>query len=89
MKKPVLIGVLMFAGIIAFIVYSTLSTPRRRVEVCMTFNGRIQCRIASGATQEFALRTAVSNACATISSGVTETVNCEGSTPSSVKWLGK
>ncbi|MGH7247246.1 MAG: hypothetical protein ACREH9_03995 [Pseudomonadota bacterium] len=89
MKKPALIGLLLFLGIVVFTVYSTLSVSRQRVEVCMTFNGRVQCRTASGATRQFALRSAVTNACAMISSGVTDTVNCEGSTPTSVKWLRK
>ena len=88
-KKPAIVGALIFVAIVAFVVYSTVSTPRRRVEVCIAFNGRNQCRIASGATEEFAIRTATTNACALLSSGVTDTVNCERTPPTSVKWLDR
>ena len=89
MKKPVLIGVVVFVAILGFIVYSTLSASRKRVKVCMSFNGRTECRTAAGTTKDFALRSAVTNACALIASGVTDTVNCEQSQPVSVTWLGK
>ena len=89
MKKPVLVGVVVFLAILGFIVYSTLSASRKRVTVCMSFNGRSDCRTAAGTTRDFALRTAVTNACALIASGVTDTVNCEQSQPVSVTWLDK
>jgi hypothetical protein len=53
----------------------------------MQFDGRTNCRVASAATEDAALRTAVTNACALISSGVTDSQQCERSTPVSVKWL--
>ena len=40
MKKPVLVGILIFAALIALIVYSTMGMSNHRVEVCMQFNGR-------------------------------------------------
>lgn len=89
MKKPVLVGVVVFIAILAFIVYSTFSSSRKRVKVCMSFNGRTECRTAAGTTRDFALRSAITNACALIASGVTDTVNCEQSQPVSVTWLGK
>jgi hypothetical protein len=58
-----------------------------RVEVCMQFNGETNCRTASGSTKEFAERTAISNACAGIASGVTETIKCEHQEPVKEKWF--
>jgi hypothetical protein len=58
-----------------------------RVEVCMEFQGREACRTASAATGEQAQRTAVDNACAQISSGMTDSIACTQSMPKSVKWL--
>lgn len=89
MKKPALVGTILFLAIIGFIVYSTLTGSRKRVTVCMSFNGRTECRTAAGTTKDFALRSAVTNACALISSGVTDTVKCEQSQPVSVTWLDK
>jgi hypothetical protein len=89
LKRPVFAGIIFLIVFLAVLVYSTLSLTRHRhrVEVCMQFGGRTSCRIASGATEENALRAAVTNACAFISSGVTDSQQCERSTPVSVKWL--
>ena len=89
MKRPVVAGIIFLIVFLAVLVYSTLSLTRNRhrVEVCMQFDGRNSCRIASGATESDALRAAVTNACALIASGVTESQQCEHSTPVSVKWL--
>lgn len=87
MKKPVWIGILFALAFLALIIYSTLSMAGHKVEVCMQFNGRTACKTTSGQTQEYALRTAKSNACADISSGVTDTMACERADPVSVKWL--
>lgn len=87
MKKPVLIAILFAAAILALIVYSTMSMAAHRVEVCVAFNGHTACRTTSGASQEFALRTAIQNACAEIASGVTDSIACERSTPTKITWL--
>lgn len=87
MKKPVLIGILIFAALIGLMVYSTMGLASHRVEVCMEFNGRTSCRTTSGSTRDFALRTGISNACAGIASGVTESIACEQKEPSKVTWL--
>ena len=86
MKKPVIIGILFFLAIVAVIIYSTMNLSRYRVEVCMQFNGRTSCRTTSGSTEEFALRTAMQNACAEIASGVTDSIACEHSQPLRVTW---
>jgi hypothetical protein len=81
MKKPVLIGLLIFAALMGLLVYSTLTLGGQRVEVCMQFRGQQSCRTASGSTREQALRTALQNACAEIASGVTDSLACERSEP--------
>lgn len=89
MRKPVLAGIIFLIVFLAVLVFSTLSLMRgrHRVEVCMQFGGRTNCRVASGATRDNALRTAITNACALISGGVTDSQQCESSPPVSVKWL--
>jgi hypothetical protein len=81
MKKPVLIGLLIFAALMGLLLYSTLTLGGQRVEVCMAFNGHQSCRTASGSTKEQAQRTALQNACAEIASGVTDSLACERSEP--------
>lgn len=87
MKKAALIGIVFVLVVIAAIYYSTANLAAHRVEVCMEFKGLTSCRTASGATEQFALRTATTNACATISSGVTDSIACDQSTPKKVTWL--
>jgi hypothetical protein len=85
MKKGLLIvlGVGLFVALLA---YLSMGQSQHRVEVCMEFQGRQACRTASGPTREQAQRTAVDNACALISSGMTDSMACQRGTPVSVTW---
>ena len=89
MSKPVIAGIVFVLAVLAVIIYSTLNLAKYRVEVCVTFNGRSDCRIASADTEEHALRSATSNACGLLASGVTDSLACEHGTPTSVRWLKK
>jgi hypothetical protein len=86
MKKPVLIGVIFIAVVLAVIIYSSMNLAKIRVEACMQFNGQTNCRTAAGSTKDFALRTAITNACAGISSGVTDSIACERGEPLKITW---
>jgi hypothetical protein len=86
MKKPVLVGILIVAVILGVLIYSSFNLAKFRVEVCMTFNGQTNCRTAAGSTQEFARRSATTNACAAIASGVTDSIACENTPPTKVTW---
>ncbi len=72
---------------IALVLFTTLEGPRFRVQVCMSFEGRDTCKIVKAKSEEAALRSGIQNACADISSGVTDTVRCEKSEPKKVLWL--
>ena len=72
---------------VALLLYSTISGPRYKVEVCMTFNGQTVCKTVNAKSEEFAMRGARENACADISSGVDDTIRCQNTEPKSVKWL--
>jgi hypothetical protein len=87
MRKPVLAGLLITAALIGLIVYSSMNLRRHRVEVCIEFNGQSRCKIASGASQEAALRTAHDNACGELAGGVTDTLACGRTEPYKVTWL--
>lgn len=89
MKKPVVVGIVFAVGILAVLIFSSMNLARYRVEVCVDFKGRPQCRTASADTEEHALRAATSNACALVASGVTDTIACENAQPTKVAWLKK
>jgi hypothetical protein len=80
---------LFVVALIALIAYSTLHGPRYRVEVCMTYQGRSSCRTVAAKSEEAAVRSGRENACADISSGVTDTIHCQNTEPVSVKWLAR
>ncbi|MBZ5606995.1 MAG: hypothetical protein LAP38_01960 [Acidobacteriia bacterium] len=87
MNKTVIIGVVFVVALVAFLIYSSMHIAHYRVEVCVAFRGQTECRIASADTREHALRSAQSNACGLMVSGVTDTMQCEHAEPTSVKWL--
>ena len=82
-----LISVAFVGAVVVALIRSTMNLAKYRVEVCMSYQGRSECRTAAGSTEEFALRTATTNACALISSGVTDSMACERGAPQSVRWL--
>jgi len=85
-KKSVLLAILFLVAFLGIVVYSTMSAGRIRCEVCVTYQGRNACRTASARTRELALRTATENACALISSGVTDSNQCNNTPPDRVRW---
>jgi len=90
MKNKGALIVLVFVIVFAAILWNSMGDlAQHRVEVCIEFQGRSVCRIASGATQEAALRAARDNACGILSSGVTDSIACQNTTPSKVTWLEK
>jgi hypothetical protein len=87
MSKTVVIGIVFVVAVLGYLTYSSMHIAKYRVEVCVAFHGLNQCRTASADSQEHALRSAQSNACALLVSGVTDTMQCEHQEPTSVKWL--
>jgi opacity protein-like surface antigen len=83
----VLVAVVALAVFCGLLVYLTAGSAKYRVEACVEFRGATSCRTASGATREAALRAAVSNACALIASGMSDTMACEKAVPKDVRWL--
>jgi hypothetical protein len=87
MKNTTWLAIAFVALVLGVIVFSTFHQERLRCRVCVSFNGGRDCRTASAANREEALRTAVSNACAQLASGVTDSVRCENTKPDSIEWL--
>ncbi|MFQ5740860.1 MAG: hypothetical protein ACE5JX_17800 [Acidobacteriota bacterium] len=76
--------VVAFALFLIYIIYASLSLSPFSCEVCVEFRGQTACRTASGITREEATRTAIDNACARISSGVTDGIACSQTPPESI-----
>ena len=87
-SRPALAGIVFVVAVLAVIAYMSVNLARHgiRAEVCMDFNGRSNCKTVSGDSREHVIQTGVSNACADIVSGVTETIQCEHTAPKSITW---
>lgn len=86
MSKTALVSILFLLVFVGFVVFSTMDLGGHSCEVCMTFQGRTNCAKATGTTEEEAQRTATDTACAPISGGMTETIQCSNTPPDSVTW---
>ena len=86
MSKTALVSILFLLLFVGFVVFSTMDLGGYECEVCMTFNGRTNCARATGTSREEAQRTATDTACAPISGGMTETIQCSRTEPDSVTW---
>jgi hypothetical protein len=63
------------------VVWSSFRIGGVRCEVCITFEGRQACRAVDGNTQAEAQQAAITNTCAQLASGVTQTIACERTPP--------
>jgi len=73
------LGFLLSIG--ATVVYLSFQVSDFECEVCMNFHGQEVCRTVTGKTELEGMRTGVDNACALLTSGVTETLRCQRTTP--------
>lgn len=81
----IVVALLVFGGL-ALIVYSSMGLQQVTGEVCISYNGRTECRAASGANQAEVLRTAADMACSTLASGMTDRIACQNSKPTRITW---
>jgi hypothetical protein len=80
---------LLVIAIFVALVYMSISQRDYKVKVCVTFHGRRNCGTAAGTSREEALTAATRVACATISSGVTDSIACNRTEPDSENWISE
>ena len=66
---------------VAFVVGRSFYVATYRCVVCMAFQGQQVCRTVEGPSEREARSGAVTNACAELASGVTDSMACERSQP--------
>ena len=92
MKSRFTIGItaaLIVIAILVALVYMSMNQSQYKVKVCITFDARQNCGTAAAATREQALVAATRMACATISSGVTDSIACSRTKPDSEDWISE
>jgi hypothetical protein len=87
MNKTTLIAILFSLLVLGVLIYSTLDLQQYSCEVCITYQGQTNCSTAAGTTQEEATRTATDVACAPISNGMTESIQCSNTPPNSASCI--
>lgn len=85
MSRAGLVGGLLLLAVVAWVLAGSMGTDQHTCEVCMTYQGRSQCRTVAAATVDLAREGAIQNACAFISGGVTESMACHREKPTSEK----
>ena len=71
----------------AWMTYQVISKTVVECEVCIEFRGNRQCRRAQGPDRMACQKTATNNACSYISSGMTDSISCGATAPSSVEFF--
>lgn len=84
MKWTSWVTLLALVVVVSIVVWSSFQLGGVRCEVCIDFEGRRACRAVDGADADEARAAAVTNACAQLASGVTQTLACERTPPRSV-----
>jgi len=80
-----MIGFLLVAVVVGYVIVTSMSIDAHSCEICMEYQGRSQCRTVSAATVEEARQGAITNACAYISGGITDSMACGRQKPASEK----
>ncbi len=81
MKSTSWLALVALAGLGAFVVATSLRVAGVRCEVCIGFDGQRACRTVDGASEKDAVAAAHTNACAQLTSGVTNSMRCERQEP--------
>jgi hypothetical protein len=80
-----IVGVVLGLAFAGLMVWAVLQEGRVQCEVCLDYGGASACRTGSGIDREAAVQGAVYNACAILSGGVTEGIECASTRPRSVE----
>ena len=81
LSRAGLVGALVAVAVLVYLVVQTFQLEAAVCEVCMRYNGREMCRTVGGSTADEAREAAITNACAFLSSGVTDSMACQRQTP--------
>ena len=77
MRRTSWTALVVLTAIGGFVVYSSFSVGGVRCEVCVEFADARACRSVDGDNEQDALAAARTNACAQVTSGVTNMLACE------------
>ena len=85
MSKTSLLAILFGLAVLGILIYSTMGLQQYSCKVCITYRGQTNCSTARAPSREEAVRTASDVACAIISAGMTESIQCSNTIPDSTE----
>jgi len=82
-RRNQILAAIVIIGFIGFVIWSTFGAQSVECEVCMEFNGRRNCAVASGGTPDAAAETAQNTACGPVTNGMNDAIACGNIAPAS------
>jgi len=76
---------LLGAAFLGALVWTTLSQSGIECEVCLAYRGETACRTVAASNADDATQQAIATACAILSQGVTQGLECHRTPPSSLR----
>jgi hypothetical protein len=76
-----LLGFLLAAAFVAYLLWSTLAAQAAECHVCVAFQGHQNCATASAASPDDAARQAGTTACGTLAQGMNDKIACDNTPP--------
>lgn len=76
-----LITIAALAGFVGLLVWSTFKAQSVECRVCVNYNGRENCAVASGSTPDEAVSTAQNTACGPLAGGMNDAIACGNAVP--------
>jgi len=76
-------GILIGALFVSAMIYAVMAESRVECEVCVAYRGETACRTSTAVDRKQAISGAVTSACAVLSSGVTDGIECSSTPPRS------
>ncbi len=77
-----ILGLALFAGLLW---YGLSQEVRVECNACFTFKGRTECRVGGGDSEESAIASANTAACAALGSGVSDALQCGVTPPTTLR----
>lgn len=85
MGKTTKATVAFLAILIGIVVYRSMTITHFECDVCLFFANQQVCRTAASGDRKAAIESAVTSACATLASGMTDSIRCQNTPPDSVQ----
>lgn len=84
-RARVWLGWMLGGAFLAALLWTTLAQSGAECEVCLAYGGETVCRTVAAADRETASQQAIASACAILSRGVTQGLECQRTPPRSLR----